>query len=391
MIAEFVYDGSYWQIQNYLGTTSGATTNNYNSTNLPYALDTSTSSNTITVSPTPALPSSVSAGQALIVKLANPITGATTIGITGVSGSPFPVISFTGQPLGFGAASAGEMLWMLFDGANFQIINPPQPLQANLTIYVNSSIGSDSYDGSQPTVSGTKGPLQHIQTAVNKAFNYPPAPAFSVTIQCADGTYNESVYTPTSPGPSIIVNGHAGAPSNVVVQGPNNIHVFAVGGPNTMTVQNLKVITGTGLGPPCCFVAQGSGATMYTNNTINGFCAYAVHEAYGPCFVVINNHTYAGNATYAMNAAFSGFVGLGQNAVYSIPGSISVSAWANAIAGGSIEVPTSPYTPSFVSPGNVTGSKYQATLNGTILSQGQGPNFFPGTTAGTTGTGGQYN
>jgi hypothetical protein len=391
MIAEFVYDGSYWQIQNYLGTTSGATTNNYTTSNLPYALDTSTSSNTITVSPTPALPSSISAGQVLIVKLANPITGATTIGITGVSGSPFPVVSFTGQPLSYGSGRSGEMLWLLYDGANFQIINPPQPLQNNLTIYVNSSIGSDSYDGSQPTVSGTKGPLQHIQTAVNKAFTYPPAAGFSITIQCADGTYAESVYTPTIPGPAIIINGNAGSPSNVLVTGANNAHTLVVGGPNTMTVQNLKASTGTGLGPPCCFVAEGSGATMVTNNTVNGFCAYSVHEAYGPCFMTIGNHTYAGSATYAMNAAFSGFIGCGQSAVYTISGGITMSAWVNAIAGGSVEVPTAPYVPGFVNPGSVTGSRYQATLNGTILSQGQGANFFPGTTAGTTGTGGQYN
>ena len=47
-------------------------------------------------------------------------------------------------------------------------------------------------------------------------------------------------------------------------------------------------------------------------------------------------------------------------------------------------------TPTFINPGNVTGPKYFATLNGVINTQGAGVNYFPGTAAGTTAQGGQY-
>ena len=324
----------------------------------------------------------------MIVKLANPITGATTVGISGVSGSPFQVVSFTGQPLTYGSGSSGEMLWMLFDGSRFQIINPPQALQANLTIYVNSSIGSDSYDGSQPTVSGTKGPLQHIQTAVNKAYNYPPS-QYTITIQLADGTYNESVYTPNFPGPGLVINGHAGSPSNVLVTGANNAHTFAVNGPNSVTIQNLKVTTGTGIGPPCGFIAQGSGASLITQNTVSGFCQYSVHEAYGPCFVSIGNHTYAGNFAQAYTSFFGGFIGLAQYATYTIATPLTCSYWVDCSANGTLEVPV-PGAPTFVNPGNVTGTKWLAQYNGCIITQGSGVNYFPGNVAGFTSAGGQY-
>lgn len=41
--------------------------------------------------------------------------------------------------------------------------------------------------------------------------------------------------------------------------------------------------------------------------------------------------------------------------------------------------------------GQVTGTRYIANLNGIIDTSGQGADFFPGTTAGRTETGGQYN
>jgi hypothetical protein len=40
---------------------------------------------------------------------------------------------------------------------------------------------------------------------------------------------------------------------------------------------------------------------------------------------------------------------------------------------------------------NVTGPRYLSALNGVVDSNGGGPNYFPGSVAGTTVTGGQYN
>ena len=383
-VLHLVYDGAHWQIANFSGGGAGSVTNN--TISIPYGTDSSSSSNTITVTSTsPALPGSIGAPQPLVVKLANPITGATTIALTGVTGSPFPVKSFTGQPLGFGAASAGEMLWMLFDGTNFQIINPPQSLQAALTIFVDPSIGNDSFDGSQATVSGTKGPLQHIQTAVNKAASYPPS-QFSITIQCADGTYNEAVSVGSIPMPSIIINGHVGSPSNVLVTGANNAHTFQASGPNTLTVQNLK-FTASNTGSTNCGIYATSGATINTVNTVNGAVNYAVFEANGPASVFPGTHTFSGSSTFAFNALNCGLIGLSTTqGNFTISTPITVTDFAAASSSGNISM-AGGTQPTFTNPGNVTGQKFSATNGATINTQGEGVNYFPGTVAGTATTG----
>jgi len=116
-----------------------------------------------------------------------------------------------------------------------------------------------------------------------------------------------------------------------------------------------------------------------------------VFEAYaGYCFV--GNVTF--NAGISMGqvftAYFGGFLGLGQNAVYTFLGAANATgAWAIASSNGSIEVPV-PYTPTYVNFGFATGQKYNATYNGVITVQGLGINYFPGNVAGALGSGGQY-
>lgn len=390
-VVGLIYDGSFWQIKNYLGT-SGTNTNNFNNVNMPYALDTSTTSNTITVNPTPAMPSTISAGQVLIVKLANPILGATTIGISGVTGSPFQVVGPTGAALTFGDAVAGEMLWMLYDGTRFQIVNSSIIPAATQTIYVSASVGNDTLDGSQPTVSGTKGPLRHIQTAVNLAFSFPPS-QFAITIQVADGTYAEAVSTPSTAGPALIINGNNASPSNVLVSGNGTAHTIVVNGPNTLTVQNLKAqANGAGL---TCFMANGTGATLTTNNTVSGPAGIAVFEAISNGYVIVGTHTFSGSCSYAFMAFVNGVLSLSQSTNYTISAGISVSSFALAFQGGQITVPSATGVPTFTNPGNVTGAKYGAGLNGIINTAGlggpsAGVNYFPGNLPGSVSTGGLY-
>jgi hypothetical protein len=239
-------------------------------------------------------------------------------------------------------------------------------------------------------VSGTKGPLQHIQTAVNKAFAFPLSPLFTVTIQVADGTYNESVTTPDVPGPALIINGDACAPSNVLVTGAANSHTFNLLGLNKMTVQNLKV-TASNSGPQNCAFIAGTGSSLYTKNTVSGAVNYAVFESYGPAAVIPGTHTFTGNSTFAFNAINGGFIPLSStNGNFTITDAITVTSFANAAAGGNIGLKAGAI-PTFTNPGNVPGAKFGASLNGIINTQGQGVNYFPGTVAGTTSTGGQYN
>jgi hypothetical protein len=67
-----------------------------------------------------------------------------------------------------------------------------------------------------------------------------------------------------------------------------------------------------------------------------------------------------------------------------IVGSPAIVIFANAGSLGTIQQTYNTIT------GSSTGSKYSASLNGIVNSNGAGVNYFPGTTAGSVNTGGQY-
>ncbi|WP_038384938.1 hypothetical protein [Bradyrhizobium elkanii] len=261
-------------------------------------------------------------------------------------------------------------------------------LTANTTWYVNASTGDDSlYDGTTPTVSAPHGPFKTITRAMNEVFKYGPS-VYTATIQVAAGTYNENVYTPSFAGPFVIIRG-AGK-TQTFVTGVNNNHTFISSHGNTMMVQDLCGSTGTGTGPPCLFTSA-AGGSIYTDNTASNFVQYSVWEAYtGYVFPGSHDFNAGTTCTYVLAAFFNSFIGFQQNKTYNFLGTYTMSGcFAAASSGGTISVPV-PYTPVFNNPGFVSGQKFQAVVNGVINTQGLGVNFFPGTTAGTTGQGGQY-
>jgi hypothetical protein len=101
----------------------------------------------------------------------------------------------------------------------------------------------------------------------------------------------------------------------------------------------------------------------------------------------------AGNSCANVWASFfNGFVGIQQNCTYTFAGSFAMNGpgfFVNCSCGGSMEVPVPGY-PTFVNPGYVSGYKYGAFMNGTIMTQGLGTGYFPGTLAGLLSQGGQY-
>ncbi|SHG92374.1 hypothetical protein [Bradyrhizobium erythrophlei] len=121
MVVELIWDGSSWQIANYFGFTSSTVNNNTYTLSIPYAADSSGVANSIVVAPNPAL-TALTAGNELMVKLANTNTGATTITVNSLAA--VSVVNPNGSALTAGQIVAGEMLWLLYDGTHFQVCNP---------------------------------------------------------------------------------------------------------------------------------------------------------------------------------------------------------------------------------------------------------------------------
>lgn len=252
-----------------------------------------------------------------------------------------------------------------------------QTITANTDLYVNASTGSDSNDGL--TIST---PMATIQAAVIRAFGFPPS-QYTITIHVADGTYG-GVNSPSYGGPNLIITGNAVTPANVLISSGSS-RCFQFNGPNTVTIQNLKVQNTAG--PDQYAFWATAGATIFTSNTESGAVAGQVFVASGGT-VYPGNHKFSGNCDGFFYAGIGGLVNLNTGVTYTISTGITVSATAQASQSGTLKVSSTP--PSFVNPGNVTGIRYQATLNGVIYTQGQGANFFPGTVAGSVSNGGQY-
>ena len=81
-IVDLCYDGTQWQMVNYEGSTT-ATANTTTSIGIPYTNDISTTSNTVTANPTPAL-GSYAAGYTIEVNIANTNIGASTLNVSGL-------------------------------------------------------------------------------------------------------------------------------------------------------------------------------------------------------------------------------------------------------------------------------------------------------------------
>lgn len=117
-VVDLVYDGTVFQMVNFLGAagSGGAVTNNYQ--NIPYAVDTSPTPNIITASFSPAI-TSLSAGQPILVKVNNTNTGFTTINVNALSSKK--VIALSGGELLPSDVVVGDAVLMVYDGTQFYI------------------------------------------------------------------------------------------------------------------------------------------------------------------------------------------------------------------------------------------------------------------------------
>jgi hypothetical protein len=366
---------------------------------LIYAVDSGTANNYVVALNPPLL--SYFDGLSMWVLITNTNSGAAVINVNGLGSRN--IVRRGGAALIAGDMPAQYKSLLTYNSVhnNFELygtgFDPATGflpiLTANTNLYVNTSTGSDSlYDGTSPTISGSHGPFKTVGRAINETFKYGPS-LFTMTINVATGTYQEALATPSVRGPTVVIIG-AGKTSTFI-GGANGSNTILCQGSNNLTVRNLCTYCGGTVGavsPDHFLVASGASFTTDTCAS-SGACPRAVFESWSSSSITVGNHDF--NSGSAANQLFQASTGgqlfFGQSANIQFLGPVTVSdAVAKAEANGVVSNSASPYQPSFVSPGNVTGAKFGATLNGVIYTSGQGVNWFPGTTAGYTNTGGQY-
>jgi len=118
-VMDLVYDGTNFQMANYVGISAGSTTNNYTYTSIPYVADTGTT-NALVGTYSPAITSGQQvAGLWISIKLANTITGACTINVNGLGTKN--VTLGNGSAPSSGLFVAGQILLLCYDGTKYQI------------------------------------------------------------------------------------------------------------------------------------------------------------------------------------------------------------------------------------------------------------------------------
>jgi hypothetical protein len=127
------YDGTAFQLINFLGTGTVGDINNYY-INIPYAVDASTTANVVTANFSPAI-TTVAAGQAILVKIANNNTAATKININTLT--PITLKALDGGDLLPDDIVAGGIYLMVSDGTNFYLA-PSHIIVSNVTLNIPS-------------------------------------------------------------------------------------------------------------------------------------------------------------------------------------------------------------------------------------------------------------
>jgi microcystin-dependent protein len=116
-LAFFMFDGSNWQITNFLGFTSDTTVNNF-TLSIPYAVD-SGAVNALVALFSPAV-TVLGAGNPFIVKVSHANTGSATLKANALPAAPLQWPD--GSALRAGDIVAGGLIFVIFDGTNFQLM-----------------------------------------------------------------------------------------------------------------------------------------------------------------------------------------------------------------------------------------------------------------------------
>ena len=305
-------------------------------------------------------------------------TGTTTLARTTV------VASSTGSKVNFSAPPQVYITALSED--LYKTINARETLTADRTYYVDTTNGNDSNSG---LAAGSGNAFKTIQKAYDVIAGKLDLAGYTVTIQIADGTYAPSsginallVSKPWTGGGSIVVQGNSSTPANVVLS-TTSADVIRVTAPlpGILTLKDFKLQTATSGGG---ILLQAAGTIQFGNLNF-GACTgdHYTTGAAGAFIKAISNYSITGGAN--------------RHALATNPSSIVASAITISLTG----------TPTFVAfaqasgcsvmdwsgttfSGSANGQRYSALLNGVIYTGGGGANFFPGSTAGATSSGGQY-
>ena len=249
-------------------------------------------------------------------------------------------------------------------------------LTANRTYYVLTT-GSDSNTGLVNTAGGA---FLTIQKALNVVLGTLDLAGFNVTIQCGNGTYAAAIsFASAQVGAgNITINGDTTTPSNVTV---GAIIVDGAGCRLFISGLNVDKVSGQ----YCLSATNGGYIKTVTNNQFSSTSAgHRMIAQKGGVIDAVAPEIVAGTCAGSHYRADMASTIYCQGATWTASGTATQGNFAGAANGGVI------YAFANTSSGTFVGVRYTASTNGVIQSNGGGASYFPGSSVGTTTTGGQY-
>lgn len=257
-------------------------------------------------------------------------------------------------------------------------------LTANRTYYVRTD-GDDSHTG---LVNSAAGAFLTVQKAVDTIANTLDIAGKTVTVQIGDGTYTGAVTLKNIVGfaeaGNLIIQGNNGTPSNVIISTTSATCFSSDGLSTAWDIKDLKVETttsGNGLS------AQ-RGSLIRYGNLVFGACAgNHIIITQTAKILALSNYSISGGAVRHFYASSGGYI-VCQNFTITLTADMSfTTAFAGAIVASSIINNGCTYS---LGGHSITGKRYSATENSVIYTGGGGASYYPGDSAGSTDTGGQY-
>ena len=326
------------------------------------------------------VPDAYLAGMVVRFKAAHSCSGPSTLD---AGRGALPIVKQGGVAMVGSEWSAGDIVTVTNDGAgHWQFPTPATGmLFAPRDYYVNSTTGNDSNDGLTAAT-----PFQTLQKAqnVSQLFNLN---GFSINIHVANGTYGPVDCGTINGSGTIYYTGNISTPSAVqVINTAGPCFYFSGKG---YFVNGFKVsATGDAPGFIGAGIDVGNGSVSILNIEF-GYCIdHHIAMEGGGQVGYLGPFTVSGGCNGAHILSLQGsYLRQGLNAPnINITTPVSIGVWIQASGGAS----TFTLYGTITGFANVTGQKYIAQMNGVVLVNGAGVNYYPGTVAGATASGGQY-
>jgi len=261
-------------------------------------------------------------------------------------------------------------------------------LVADLNIYV-ATTGSDSLNTGL-TIGSPFLTIQHAYNYVQAAYD---VNGFNVFINIAAGTYaatGSSLLLANGPAPGVFGNpitllGNVSSPGTVILQTTGAVTIDCAQGAKVQT-QGLTMTSGTGFD-----TVRSESGSIFTVGQATTFGSSGGNQLVASSSGVIqagtSPYTITGGGASHLFAQTGGSINVASGNTVTLTGTPAFStAFAIASAVGAIQSVqnTSPYS------GAATGPRYLAQINGVINTNGGGGTYFPGGSAGSVASGGQY-